>query len=87
MVSYPGIFSKVEILLNVQKNWLFYSEGNDGRANILGLSTTVVVTPVTRWLLTAKANYNYKYFKGLNGHNRFTSEINQLNFKTKNHLP
>lgn len=63
---------------------LMYSEGNVGRADIVGLAVTLQLSPVQWWSFTAQANYNHKQLKGYNGNTNFKSDINQLNFNLSN---
>lgn len=84
-VSYSRIknyFSQL-FLTDTITGSLLYSEGNVGTASILGVSVNVVASPFSWWSVTAQALYNYKKLSGYNG-NRFTSEINQLNFNCSN---
>ncbi|RYU89957.1 TonB-dependent receptor [Mucilaginibacter terrigena] len=62
---------------------LLYTQGNVGSTYNLGLSTTLVTSPVKWWSVTAQALYNHKQLRGFNG-NSFTTEIDQLNVNVNN---
>jgi iron complex outermembrane receptor protein len=62
---------------------LLYTQGNVGSTYNLGLSTTLVTSPVKWWSVTAQALYNHKQLRGFNG-NSFTTEIDQLNVNINN---
>jgi len=85
-ISYSIIknyFSQL-FLTDTVKNILFYSDGNVGRTHNLGLSATLVLSPLKWWSLTVQANYNHKQLKGFNGNENFRSDINQLNININN---
>ncbi|QHS57739.1 TonB-dependent receptor [Mucilaginibacter sp. 14171R-50] len=62
---------------------LLYTQGNVGSTYNLGLSATLVTSPVKWWSVTAQALYNHKQLRGFNG-NSFTTEIDQLNVNVNN---
>ena len=63
---------------------LMYSEGNVGRAHIIGLAVTLQLSPAKWWSFTTQATYNHKLLKGYNGNVNFRSDINQLNINMSN---
>ncbi len=85
-VSYSIVknyFSQI-FLNDTTAGLLYYSQGNVGRTNNLGLSTTVMLSPTKWWSFTLQALYNHKELKGFNGDANFKSNINQLNINMSN---
>ena len=63
---------------------LYYSQGNVGRTHTLGLSATLMLSPVKWWSFTLQAIYNHKELKGFNEDSNFQSAINQVNLNMNN---
>jgi iron complex outermembrane receptor protein len=73
-----------QIFLNgATKDIILYTQGNVGHTSILGVSTTVVLSPLSWWSFTAQALYNHKQLKGFNG-NTYATGIDQLNLNMNN---
>ncbi|MES2808517.1 MAG: outer membrane beta-barrel protein [Bacteroidota bacterium] len=84
-VSYSDIknyFSQI-FLNGATKDIILYTQGNVGHTNILGVSASVVLSPLSWWSLTGQAVYNHKRLKGFNG-NTYTTGIDQLNLNMNN---
>ncbi len=84
-VSYSIVknyFSQI-FLSDSSKSVLLYSQGNVGRTENLGLSSTITASPFQWWSFTFSAIYNHKELKGFNG-NRYSSTINQLTVNINN---
>ncbi|MCC8426183.1 outer membrane beta-barrel family protein [Mucilaginibacter sp. UR6-11] len=84
-VSYSTIknyFSQI-FLNGATKDIILYTQGNVGHTGNFGLSTTVVLAPLTWWSFTANIVYNHKQLKGFNG-NTYTTAIDQFNFNLNN---
>jgi iron complex outermembrane receptor protein len=62
---------------------LFYTQGNVGTVNNLGVSENVNVKPARWWMVQAGAVFNHKQFRGFNG-NSYTSSISQLTVNVNN---
>jgi len=58
---------------------LLYSEGNVGGVYILGLSSTLTISPFHWWSLNLQSTFNHKQLKGFNGSAQYSSKITQLN--------
>lgn len=63
---------------------LYYSQGNVGRTHTLGVSATLMLSPVKWWSFTLQAIYNHKELKGFSENANFHSAINQLNLNMNN---
>lgn len=86
-VSYGLItdyFSQI-FLSNTSKTILYYTQGNVGRVDNLGLSVSLSLAPVKWWSMELTAVYNYKELKGFNG-NAYKSTINQLSVNVNHQL-
>ncbi|MDP4265279.1 MAG: TonB-dependent receptor family protein [Bacteroidota bacterium] len=70
-------------LADTTKGILLYSQGNVGHTYNLGLSSTLTISPLKWWSLTAQATFNHKQLKGFNG-NDYSSDINQLTINITN---
>lgn len=63
---------------------LLYSQGNVGSVHILGLSSTLTVSPFNWWSFNLQATFNHKQLNGFNGIAYYASNINQLNLNCSN---
>ncbi|MDP4216188.1 MAG: TonB-dependent receptor [Bacteroidota bacterium] len=75
-------FSQI-FLSDTSKTILYYTQGNVGGVDNLGLSASLSWHPVKGWSMELTAVYNYKQLKGFNGNN-YSSTINQLNVNANN---
>lgn len=85
-VSYSTVknyFSQI-FLNDTITGLLYYSQGNVGRTHTLGVSTTLMMSPVKWWSFTLQAIYNHKQLKGFREDAGFHSSINQLNVNLNN---
>ncbi len=85
-VSYSIIknyFSQI-FLHDTISGLLYYSQGNVGRTHNLGISSTLILSPVKWWSFTLQALYNHKELKGFKEDANFKSKINQLNINMSN---
>ena len=62
---------------------LFYTQGNVGTVNNLGVSENVNVRPLRWWMVQVGAVFNHKQFRGFNG-NSYTSSISQVTVNMNN---
>ncbi len=62
---------------------LFYTQGNVGTVNNVGISESINVKPARFWTLQLGAFFNHKQFRGFNG-NSYTSQISQLTVNGNN---
>ncbi|MGG9971860.1 outer membrane beta-barrel protein [Ferruginibacter sp. SUN002] len=85
-VSYSIVknyFSQL-FLTDINTGLLFYSQGNVGRTHNLGLSATLMMSPLQWWSFNLQAQYNHKELKGYDGNENFRSDIDQLNINLSN---
>jgi len=86
-VSYSRLsnyFSQI-FLSDTSKTILYYTQGNVGQVNNLGISASLSLTPLKWWSAELTAVFNYKELKGFNG-NSYRSTISQLNVNVNNQL-
>lgn len=86
VISYSIVknyFSQI-FLRDTVTGLLYYSQGNVGRTQNLGLGATVMLTPVKWWSFTLQGNFNHKQLKGFANDISYTSGINQFSVNTNN---
>ena len=62
---------------------LFYTQGNVGTVNNVGVSESINIKPARFWTLQLGAFFNHKEFRGFNG-NSYSSQISQLTVNVNN---
>ena len=77
-------FSQI-FLSDTSKNILYYTQGNVGHVDNLGVTASLSLSPVKWWSLQLTAVFNHKEFRGFNGNN-YSSMINQLNVNMSNQV-
>jgi iron complex outermembrane receptor protein len=77
-------FSQI-FLSDSSKSILYYTQGNVGHVNNLGVTVSLSLSPVKWWSFMLTGVFNHKEFRGFNGNN-YSSMINQLNVNLNNQL-
>ncbi|HXB07388.1 MAG TPA: outer membrane beta-barrel family protein [Puia sp.] len=86
-VSYTRVsdyFSQI-FLSDTSKTILYYTQGNVGHVDNLGVSASLSLSAARWWSFQLTAVFNHKEFRGFNGNN-YASTINQLNVNCNNQL-
>jgi outer membrane receptor protein involved in Fe transport len=86
-VSYTRVndyFSQI-FLSDTSKTILYYTQGNVGHVDNLGVQASLSWSPARWWSFVLTAVFNHKEFRGFNG-NHYSSMINQLNLNLNNQL-
>ncbi len=83
-LSYSIVKNYFSQIFDTLGGFLYYSQGNVGRAHNVGLSSTIVLAPTKWWNFSLQALYNHKELKGFAGDANFKSDINQLNINMSN---
>ncbi|HVS98193.1 MAG TPA: outer membrane beta-barrel protein [Puia sp.] len=64
---------------------LFYTQGNVGTVDNVGIAENLDIKPARWWALQLGAFFNHKHFRGFNG-NDYSSKIDQLTLNINNQL-
>jgi outer membrane receptor protein involved in Fe transport len=73
-----------QLFLTDPSGILIYSEGNVGKAQNLGISVTLQVSPFNWWSFTNQTIFNHKELKGYAGNTNYATSINQVNVNMNN---